>query len=373
MSHLTEELCSLIWNQAPFSLALFEWSDEQHDWLCLDINPAGFVSVEERLKPGSWLSVAMPYHLDSDATDLGIPLIDYYYQILLGGTPKESVISYLNGELQRPIYWNYSIPLENGRMFMFFLDISERKTAQIAIKQAEESAQSFGSIIAHSLKNFSLDNAAIIRQFKRGRMDAGKMVEELEGVRERQDSLLEGLRQTFSSLQKPLDLEPIRIGQFLAAVTTSCGARFEVAGDISTMVRGDKDLLAEVGRILVMNAIKFSGSDRGDAQWRVTDTHSARGVRVELTDTGVGFDPKQVSRLFQNVHGRLHPKVEGSGVGLYTVKGIVTRLNSGRDISVTPYGARSDGIDKGATFWFELRKTGDDLDAPKGRQVSLSR
>ncbi len=369
-AYLTNDLCRLIWNQAPFSLALFEWSDAQHDWLCLSINPAGFAAVEERLKPGSWLSVEMPYHLDPSATNLDVPLVDYYYQILQGGIPRKTIIVYANGELQNPVYWNYTIPLDNGRVFMFFLDISEQSISKAAVEQGEEVARSFGSVIAHSLNNFTVDERSICRRLERSLKSSPKTPKEIEeakgkrlnavaqlrDVSQRRDTLLKGLRQVFSTLQTPIKLEPIKIADILILATESYSAEFEVTGDLDALAWGTEVLLQECARLLISNAIKFAGSGKTDARWQITDTHSVRGIRVELIDTGVGFDPTQEHRLFQQVHGQLH-NVEGSGVGLYTVRKTIERLNAGMTRQLRPYGAMSDGIN-GASFWFELRKAG---------------
>jgi signal transduction histidine kinase len=107
------------------------------------------------------------------------------------------------------------------------------------------------------------------------------------------------------------------------------------------------DLFIQAIQNLFSNAIKFShagGTLRVDALQDERDTH------IVIHDEGIGFDPAKAESLFDRFtkEGREGTAKEPStGLGLYLVKKIVT----GHKGKVS---ARSEGVDKGATFTIDL-------------------
>lgn len=95
--------------------------------------------------------------------------------------------------------------------------------------------------------------------------------------------------------------------------------------DALPTVQGDESLLGLVFTNLLSNAIKYS---RGREEARVTVSAQAREheVTVNVSDNGLGFDPRYVDKLF-GVFQRLHraEEFEGIGIGLANVRRIVTR------------------------------------------------
>jgi signal transduction histidine kinase len=112
---------------------------------------------------------------------------------------------------------------------------------------------------------------------------------------------------------------------------------------------GDERLLRVALDNLLRNAWKFTGrSPRARIEFGLTvEPEPAFFVR----DNGVGFDPTYASRLF-GVFQRLHSANDfpGTGIGLATVKRIVTR-HSGRAWATS-------AVNQGATFYFNLPANG---------------
>jgi PAS domain S-box-containing protein len=81
---------------------------------------------------------------------------------------------------------------------------------------------------------------------------------------------------------------------------------------------------------LLSNALKYRHPARvPDVQLRAA--HRGDHVVLEVQDNGLGLTPQQQGKLF-GIFSRLHTHVEGTGVGLYTVKRIVE--NGGGTITV---------------------------------------
>lgn len=114
---------------------------------------------------------------------------------------------------------------------------------------------------------------------------------------------------------------------------------------------GDPTLFRVVWVNLICNAIKFS-SQKEHAVIEVDYKQDDHKIIYLVRDNGAGFDMQYADKLF-GVFQRLHSKneFEGTGVGLAIVKRLINR--HGGEVW-------ADGqLDKGATFYFTVRKGGD--------------
>ena len=118
--------------------------------------------------------------------------------------------------------------------------------------------------------------------------------------------------------------------------------------DIANMplCRADPALLKQVFANLISNALKFT-RNRPVARIQVyAKQQDSKSVFV-IKDNGVGFNPDYSEKLF-GVFQRLHSadEYEGTGVGLATVKRIITRHGG----VIWAEG----NIDQGAVFYFTV-------------------
>jgi signal transduction histidine kinase len=168
------------------------------------------------------------------------------------------------------------------------------------------------------------------------------------------DSLLAFSRLNRAELKKQdLDLRPL-----IEAVRTDLeeetdGRHVEWIIGRLPKVHGDPTLIRQVLTNLISNALKFSRTR--DPAVITIDSPNGTAKHGEIVffvrDNGVGFDPTYAEKLF-GVFQRLHSgkEFEGSGIGLATVKRIITR-HGGR---IWAEGAP----DSGATVYFTLKIPG---------------
>lgn len=81
---------------------------------------------------------------------------------------------------------------------------------------------------------------------------------------------------------------------------------------------------------LVSNAIKFRSSER-HPEILITTNQKKDFILVTVRDNGIGIDTSKQEAIFSKYY-RVENSIEGSGIGLYLVKEIVTR--AGGTVSV---------------------------------------
>lgn len=115
--------------------------------------------------------------------------------------------------------------------------------------------------------------------------------------------------------------------------------------ELPTM-RGDRSLLRQVWVNLLSNAVKYT-RPRNPARIQVNCAQKGNEWEFVVSDNGVGFDMKYVSKLF-GVFQRLHHahEFEGTGIGLASVQQIIKR-HGGSVWAEAKLG-------EGATFHFTL-------------------
>jgi C4-dicarboxylate-specific signal transduction histidine kinase len=88
------------------------------------------------------------------------------------------------------------------------------------------------------------------------------------------------------------------------------------------LIRGDQVQLQQVMVNLIVNAIQaMSGSGDGRRELQIsTETDEAEGVRVRVRDSGPGFAPAALERVFEPFYTT---KPEGMGMGLSICRSII--------------------------------------------------
>ena len=239
-------------------------------------------------------------------------------------------------------------------------DVTERKNAEQALREADERKNEFLATLAHELRNplAPLRNGLTIARLSvHGETPLSRTIEmmdrQLNHLVRLVDDLLNIGRITSGKIELRRDRVHVRdilassIELSLAAID---GAQHDLIvheGPEPLVVDGDFHRLSQVFSNLLNNAAKYT--DRG-GRITVDVRRDVNDVVVEVRDTGIGIpasDLPHVFDLFAQAHAHHERGDGGLGIGLALVKKVV-EMHGGR-VSAT-----SAGLGKGSSFTVRL-------------------
>lgn len=144
---------------------------------------------------------------------------------------------------------------------------------------------------------------------------------------------------------KKVDLAEV-VGQIIEQVKPVAGKeKIKINPELrKTVVRGNEDALAELSKILIENAIKYSGKSK------TVEVKTKNGGILEIKDYGIGIPEDNLPHVFERFYrgdsSRSKEKIVGYGLGLSIAKSIVDKLNG--KIKVVS------AVGKGSTFTVQI-------------------
>ncbi|MFO8100057.1 MAG: PAS domain S-box protein [Salinibacter sp.] len=224
-------------------------------------------------------------------------------------------------------------------VYAMYTDITEQKRRERELTEAKEEAETAAQLKSAMLANMSHE----IRTPLTSILGFAEVLAD-EGVGENVERFARLIAQSGRRLQKTLnsvlelskleagvyELEraPVDLARIADETADVLRAQAEEKGidlrlrmsDASVQGRWNEGALTRIAENLLENAIKFT-PDGGRVEVRVQGTPEAAALEVE--DTGIGMEPRQVDRLFQPFKQEsegLEREYEGTGLGLSIVK-----------------------------------------------------
>jgi two-component system CheB/CheR fusion protein len=252
---------------------------------------------------------------------------------------------------------------DNGtatRLIGIVHDVTERKNAETALREADARKTEFLATLSHELRNPLAPiryGLAVLNQAPPGSEKAKRTREILERqvthLTRLVDDLLDMTRITRGTIE--LHREPIELNALLQRTVDDHTAGFETRGVACEVVLESAELwldadgtrLVQAIGNLLGNAMKFTR--RGD---RVTISLTREGdaAVLRIRDTGIGIDAETLRHLFvpfKQARQALDRREGGLGLGLSLVKALV-ELHGGT------VAATSDGPNKGTEITLRL-------------------
>ncbi len=241
-----------------------------------------------------------------------------------------------------------------------FMDITELKTAEQALKETDRRKDEFLATLAHELRNPLAPIRNSLEVMKRANFDAD-LIEQSCSTMERQmgqmvrlvDDLLDVSR--ISSNKLELRKDRVELASILHHAIETCRPTADVANQELIVsippeplyLNADSVRLAQVFGNLLNNACKYT--EQGGRIW-LTAERQGSDVVVRIKDTGVGIPPDMLAivfEMFTQIDHTLERSQGGLGIGLTLVK----RLVEMHDGTVTTH---SEGQGHGSEFVVRL-------------------
>jgi PAS domain S-box-containing protein len=226
-------------------------------------------------------------------------------------------------------------------------NVTERKRLESQLRQSQrlESVGQLAGGIAHDFNNF----LSVIRGYARfliDGMDADEPLRsdavEIEKAAERASRLTSQL--LVFSRHEVVPHRVVDVAEVLSGLTSllarTIGENIELRTDVERPLRRVEADPTQIEQVLVNLAVNArdamtSGGELHIELGNVEYADGGHAVRLAVRDTGAGMPPDVVERAFEPFYST-KPKGEGTGLGLATVYGIVTRAGGSIAIHSSP-------------------------------------
>lgn len=284
-------------------------------------------------------------------------LFDALCRTVESGDPQEIEVA-PNAHGVTRWYHNIMTRLGDGAA-VWFADITERKLAEQALRDADRRKDEFLATLAHELRNplAPIRNGLAILKLAVPMQGTVKRTTEMM---DRQlthlvrliDDLLDVSRITRGKME--LRMRPVRINEVLGATLESCRAQLEAKRLVlhanvtaaPLVVQGDPDRLMQVFSNLLTNAINYT---EAGGRIELSAVGEAASAVVRVKDTGIGIPPGALESVFE-MFSQLHSGGQGEaglGIGLALVRQLA-EMHGGC------VQASSEGAGRGSTFTVRL-------------------
>ncbi len=248
--------------------------------------------------------------------------------------------------------------LEVGRLASF-VDITDRKQTERALKEGSEKIKIFAYSISHDLKSPAMGIYGLTKRLHKNYADilddkGQKYCEQILKTAEHIAALVEQINVFVSTKETPLTIERLRLKEALQMIREEFSSQLSIRKirwsepDYLPEIKADRLAIIRALRNLVDNAIKYGGEVLTEINIKYKALRESH--ILSITDNGIGLKEQNYD---QDVFGTFIRKktskgIDGSGLGLSIVREIAEK--HGGQVWLKP------GLERGITFYISIPK-----------------
>ena len=246
--------------------------------------------------------------------------------------------------------------LEVGRLASF-VDITDRKQTEKALKEGSEKIKLFAYSISHDLKNPAIGIYGLTKRLHKDYADilddkGQKYCEQILKTAEHIAALVEQINVFISTKEAPLHIEMLELKEALHMIRDEFSTQLNIREikwlepDYLPEIKADRLSIIRALRNLIDNALKYGGEALTEIKIKYKALRESH--ILSITDNGIGLKKQNYD---QDVFGTFIRKktskgIEGSGLGLSIVREIAEK--HGGQVWLEP------GLEKGITFYLTI-------------------
>jgi signal transduction histidine kinase/FixJ family two-component response regulator len=248
-------------------------------------------------------------------------------------------------------------------VFLILTDIAGSNYYRKQLLKAKEEAEQLGLVKQRFLANMSHEIRtplqSIIGFSEQMRKDYPDGKEALDAIHSSSEHLLHIVNEVldYSRIESgkfTMEREPFNLGKVLREVSAGIEIQAEQKGltfiqEINTqadiILLGDGFRLRQILYNLLGNAVKFTSKGFVKLSTIIDNSDYTVKCKFQITDSGIGMDPKDIERVFQQfeqANASINHHYGGTGLGLTIVKALVEAQNGNLVVSSE--------LGKGSTF-----------------------
>ena len=241
-----------------------------------------------------------------------------------------------------------SVPLldENEQLqalLSITFDVTGSMRYQQRVEEHNNDLKDFSYMLSHDLKSPMVTIRGMLTALREDYgekldSDALGLIDHAERASDRLQNLVAGVIEysrvsNLEEKQQPIDCSTLvsEVTQELQVPLSEANGSFEV--ESLPVVWGDKTMLYQVFLNLISNAIKYRDPQRRiHISVRSSMHQDERTCEIVVADNGRGIPEDRIENIFRPFHRAHGSEIEGSGIGLASVKKLIERI--GGSISV---------------------------------------